>query len=327
MPELIINPNNSLTKTELEKLSKNAFSHLENARARQTLKSYKSDFEHFSSWCKKNDLKALPCESQTLVLYIESLIASDFKYSTLERRKTSINIKHKEKGFPKPYAAENETLRLWWQGIRKSIGISVIKKKPIIAEDLKKLINICLQGGNEAKLKRDVVILLIGFTGCMRRSEIVALNIEDINFVKEGLEIEIQKSKTDQEGRGIIKRICYASNYKYCTIRQLQIWMKSLNNSTGALFRKINRHGGLGDRLSSQSIALIVKEYSKKAGLNYKEVSGHSLRSGFATTTSMAGASLPSIMRQGNWKSERIALGYIQNAKAWEDNASSSTHL
>jgi site-specific recombinase XerD len=151
---------------------------------------------------------------------------------------------------------------------------------------------------------------LIGFSGGFRRSELVALLIEDIDFVEEGVKILIRRSKTDQSGEGFFKGIPYFSNNEYCPVLTLKKYIKELNSINGKLFN-----------MCDKTVALKIKKYALLAGLDHKKYAGHSLRSGFATSTAELGAEERSIMAMTGHKSTQMVRRYIKEANLFKNNA------
>jgi len=173
---------------------------------------------------------------------------------------------------------------------------------------VRKMVAAAREDPNEILGLRDVALLLVGFAGCFRRSELVALEVGDLGFPEEGMEAVLRRSKTDQEGEGITKRIPYGSSPATCPVRN-------------------PRHGKVGQSLGSRSVALAVKRRASEAGLDPDDFAGHSLRSGLATSAVAAGASVAAVMRSGGWRSERVALGYVRARDAWEENAAATVGL
>tara|TARA_B110000881_G_C18374234_1_gene412751 strand:- start:2 stop:748 length:747 start_codon:yes stop_codon:yes gene_type:complete len=241
--------------------------------------------------------------------------------STLKRRLVSIGVIHKVKGHyldtKHPTIIEN------LMGIKRRKGSIQKGKKPILINDLKLIIKaIDDESIEEIKKLRDKSIVLIGFSGGFRRSEIVSLDIEDLDFVSEGLKITIRKSKTDQFGEGSLKALPYFNNQEYCPVINLKKWIKISKIENGALFRRFNKGSKLSEkRLTDQSVALLIKEYLKLAGIDNKNYSGHSLRSGFATASAESGADERSIMTMTGHKSTEMVRRYIKEANLFKNNA------
>jgi site-specific recombinase XerD len=241
--------------------------------------------------------------------------------STLKRRLVSIGVIHKLKGHyldtKHPSIVENI------MGIKRRKGSIQIGKKPLLINYLKQIINVIDKEKNKKiKILRDRSIILIGFSGGFRRNEIVSLNYEDLDFVEEGLKINLRRSKTDQFGEGSVKGLPYFDNSEYCPVVSIRKWIEISKINSGALFRRFNKGSKLSDnRLTDQSVALIIKKYLKLAGIDSTNYSGHSLRSGFATSAAESGAEERSIMAMTGHKSTEMVRRYIKQANLFKNNA------
>mgnify|MGYP001380251342 CR=1 FL=1 len=293
--------------TDIKSLELETIKNLKNSKAPNTLRAYQADFKNFSSFCIKNGLSSMPTEPKILSIYLTHLSKTS-KFSTLKRRIASISVIHKMKGHyldtKHPIIMENLL------GIKRTFGSRQSPKKPILINDLKSIINVI----DEEKIngKRDKSIILIGFAGGFRRSELVNIEHEDVEFVQEGVKIVIKRSKTDQSGEGNIKAIPYFNNEKYCPV-------KALKNYMSYEFSKSNK-GKIFD-VSDKSVALIVKKYASIAGLDSNKYAGHSLRSGFATSTAESGAEERNIMAMTGHKTTQMVRRYIQEANLFKNNA------
>jgi site-specific recombinase XerD len=208
-------------------------------------------------------------------------------------------------------------------GIKRRKGSIQRGKKPLLINSLKKIINVIdQQKKEEIKKIRDRSIILIGFSGGFRRNEIVSLNYEDLDFVQEGLKISLRRSKTDQFGEGSIKGLPYFDNLQYCPVVSIRNWIEISQISSGPLFRRFTKGSKLSNnRLTDQTVALLIKEYLKLAGIESKNYSGHSLRSGFATSAAESGAEERSIMAMTGHKSTEMVRRYIKEANLFKNNA------
>ena len=306
--------------TDVKSLELETLKNLKNSKSANTLRAYQSDFKHFSGFCIKNGLSAMPTEPKILSIYITFLSKSS-KFSTLKRRIASISVIHKLKGHyldtKHPIIMEN------LHGIKRTLGSMQKSKKPILISDLKLIINAIDEQYNEENIldesnykllnkKRDKALILLGFAGGFRRSELVNLNQEDVEFVKEGVKIIIKRSKTDQSGAGTIKGIPYFDNEKYCPVVALK---KYIN-----LRKKTSNEKKIFD-ISDKSVALIIKKYASLAGLDPNRYAGHSLRSGFATSAAESGAEERNIMAMTGHKTTQMVRRYIQEANLFKNNA------
>ena len=208
-------------------------------------------------------------------------------------------------------------------GIKRRKGSIQKGKKPILISSLKIIIDVIdQQKREEIKKLRDRSIILIGFSGGFRRNEIVSLDYDDLDFVPEGLKINIKRSKTDQFGEGSKKALPYFDNSQYCPVVSLKNWVDITKVNSGALFRRFSKGSKLTNkRLTDQTVALLIKEYLQLAGIDSKNYSGHSLRSGFATSAAESGAEERSIMAMTGHKSTEMVRRYIKEANLFKNNA------
>ena len=307
--------------TDIKALQEETLLNLQSSKAINTVRAYKSDFKDFGLFCAQNGFKPLPSEPKIVSLYLTFLSTKDAKMSTLKRRLVSIGVIHKLKGFyldtKHPSIIENI------MGIKRRKGSIQKGKKPILINNLKVLINVIDEKINEEiKKLRDRTIILIGFSGGFRRNEIVSLDYDDLDFVPEGVKIDIKKSKTDQFGEGSVKALPYFDNSKYCPVVSLKRWISISEINSGSLFRRFLKGSKLSEkRLTDQTVALLIKEYLQLAGIDSKNYSGHSLRSGFATSAAEAGAEERSIMAMTGHKSTEMVRRYIKEANLFKNNA------
>ena len=306
--------------TDLKLLHEATLNNLKSSKAINTLRAYKSDFKDFETFCVKHGLNSLPTEPKIISLYLTHL-SKNSKISTLRRRLVSISVVHKLKGHyldtKHPIIIEN------LMGIRRVKGSIQKGKKPLLISHLKLIINkINEQTINEIKKLRDKSLILIGFGGGFRRTELVSIDYDDLEFVDEGVKIIVRKSKTDQYGEGMIKGLPYFTNEIYCPVKNLKKWLEISKINTGPIFRRFSKGLSLTDkRLTDQSVALLIKEYLKAAGIEDTNFSGHSLRSGFATVAADSGADERSIMAMTGHKTTQMVRRYIRDANLFKQNA------
>lgn len=294
---------------------------LSNAKAHATKRAYVSDWRIWFEWCSHAGKTPVPAEPVDVAEFL-SLEAIDRKISTVLRRSAAIATLHRLAGFESP--CKNALVKETIEGLRRmSADTPKAKSKALVVDGLKEIIANPkpLANPNEKKVLRDRALLLIGFAAAMRRQEIALIEYEHITWLKQGIEILIPHSKTDQVGEGIVKRVTYGIREETCPIRALVAWCEAADITEGWVFRPITRHGKIQERpLSDRSVAQIVKDYAIGAGLEGSmEMAGHSLRSGAATTAAMNGASLAQILQLGGWKDSRTALRYIQQKEAWDN--------
>ena len=307
--------------TDIKALQEETLLNLKSSKANNTVRAYKSDFKDFGLFCAKNGFKSLPTEPKIISLYLTYLSTKDTKISTLKRRLVSIGVIHKFNGHyldtKHPAIIENII------GIKRRKGNNQKGKKPILIKDLKILIDVIDQQKNKViKKLRDRSIILIGFSGGFRRNEIVSLDYDDLDFVTEGLKINLRRSKTDQFGEGMVKALPYFDNSQYCPVVSLKKWIDISKINSGSLFRRFSKGSKLSmNRLSDQTVALLIKEYLKLTGIDSKNYSGHSLRSGFATSAAEAGVEERNIMAMTGHKSTEMVRRYIKEANLFKNNA------
>ena len=307
--------------TDIKALQEETLLNLKNSKAINTIRAYKSDFNDFSLFCAQNGFKSLPSDPNIVSLYLTHLSTKDAKMSTIKRRLVSIGVIHKLKGHyldtKHPSIIENI------MGIKRRKGSNQKAKKPILISSLKQIINVIDdQDKQEIKKFRDRTIILIGFSGGFRRNEIVSLDYDDLDFVPEGLKINIRRSKTDQFGEGSVKALPYFDSSQYCPVISLQRWIEISKINSGPLFRRFTKGSNLSEnRLTDQTVALLIKEYLMLAGIDSKNYSGHSLRSGFATSAAESGVEERSIMAMTGHKSTEMVRRYIKEANLFKNNA------
>jgi site-specific recombinase XerD len=307
--------------TDIKALQEETLLNLKNSKAKNTIRAYKSDFNDFGLFCTQNGFKSLPSEPKIISLYLTQLSTKDIKISTIKRRLVSIGVMHRLKGHyldtKHPLIHEN------LMGIKRRKGSIQNGKKPLLINYLKRLINVIDQQKKvQIKIFRDRTIILIGFAGGFRRNEIVSLDYDDLDFVEEGLKINVKRSKTDQFGEGSIKGLPYFDNSQYCPVLSIQKWIEISKINSGPLFRRFTKGSNLSEkRLTDQTVAILIKEYLDLAGIDSKNYSGHSLRSGFATAAAEAGAEERTIMAMTGHKSTEMVRRYIKDANLFKNNA------
>jgi site-specific recombinase XerD len=295
------------------------------ARAANTRRAYRADWRDFTSWCEGHGRPALPAAPETVALYLTDL-AGRCKTSTLQRRLSSIAQAHQLAG----HAAHDSptrhaTVRAVWAGIRRAKGTAQAGKAPALTADVRAMVATLpdtLLG------LRDRALLLLGFAGAFRRSELVGLDVGDLEAGRAGLVVTLRRSKTDQEGEGRKLGVPYGAHPDTCPVRAVQEWLDATGFREGPLFRSVNRHEQVQPgRLSDKAVALVVKRAAAAAGRDPARYAGHSLRAGLATAAAMAGASERSIMAQTGHRSERMVRKYIRDGQLFCDNAAAAVGL
>ena len=292
------------------------------AKSKNTRRAYASDWDDFARWCQPYGFVPLPARPETVALYLTAL-ADALKPSTLGRRLATISQVHQAADHETPTTAA--PVRLVWAGIRRAKGTEQQGKAPAVTAEIGRMVDTL---DDRLIGVRDRALLLIGFAGAFRRSELVGLDVRDVHAGHDGLTVHIRKSKTDQEGQGRKVGIPYGSHPHTCPVRAFAAWLEKCGLTEGPLFRSVNRHGQLQPgRLSDRAVALIVKRAAEKAGLNPDKYAGHSLRAGLATSAARAGVSERSIMAQTGHKSVLVARRYIRDGSLFRDNAAAQVGL
>jgi len=262
-------------KEKVKKYTKHAF-------AQNTLDNYKSDWKIFSIWCKDHNIEVQNIDIYTLIAYITTLAENNYKASSIQRKISAItkycetinialNLQHKD-------------FKIVWQGIRRKLGIAKQGKDPILFKDLEEIISNI--NPNSPKNIRDKALLVFGWFSAMRRSEIIALNWDDISFIKQGILVTIRQSKTDKYSEG--QKIAILKRKDICPIKILKAW-KKINHHSSVFCSITKDHKITGKKLSGIDVARIVKKWAGEIDLDTTKVAGHSLRRGFVTTAVGAG--------------------------------------
>jgi site-specific recombinase XerD len=295
---------------KVQELEKKTLENIKSSKAQNTLRAYKSDLKIFESFCSNLNLASLPTTPRIISLFITEL-SKNSKFSTIKRKLAAIKVAHKLSGkyidLKDPIITEN------LNSIKKQLGTFQKSKKPIMPNDLKLIINEIAKE-HDLKIKlRNKALLLVGFSGAFRRSELVSIEFQDLEFVKEGVKIFIKKSKTDQSGEGMTKAIPYFENTNFCPVLNLSNWINFLKQNK-------KNHNKIFN-MSDKNVSLIIKKYILKAGLDSEKYSGHSLRSGFATTTAELGIEERRIMAMTGHKSNQMVRRYIHETNLFKNNA------
>ncbi|MDT3441611.1 MULTISPECIES: tyrosine-type recombinase/integrase [unclassified Pseudofrankia] len=328
------------------------------ARATSTWRAYDTDLRHFRAWCAAQPTvpTAVPASALTVAGYIAALADAGYKPSTIRRRLAAISVAHQLAKAPNP--ATSPEVATVWDGIRRVHGTRPARKEALETSLLTRVLAAideppadaptstgapadetpkgalagdAVPGSAAAALAavRDRALLLVGFAGCLRRSELVGLDVADIEVTADGLVLSIRSSKTDQEGAGALVGVAYGSYRPTCPVRAWQAWAAAARLTGGPAFRGINRHGHVGaSRLHPSSVARIVQRRAAAAGLDPADFAGHSLRSGFATAAARAGVADRAIMRQGRWRSASSLDSYVRAGRLFDrDNPSGRVGL
>ena len=284
------------------------------ASSDNTRRAYRSAIHHFQNWGG-----LLPCDPSMVLNYLLSY-AETLNPRTLSVRVTALSQWHVFQGFSDPTAQAD--VRLALRGIARSQGRPKKKAKALSLSDLEAMVNhLASKGGLIAQ--RDNAVLQIAFFAALRRSELVALTVADLAWETEGLVITLPRSKTDQEGQGLVKAIPFGDPNGLCPATALKRWLAAAEISEGVIFRRVTRWGALGDKgLDAGSVNAILDANAKAAGLGHvNSLSSHSFRRGLATSAIRAGAAFADVKRQGGWKNDATVHGYIEEANRFVENA------
>lgn len=302
-----------------DKLSAKSKKRMRKSKAENTLRAYEADWLDFHDWCSHLNLQALPAEPETIVNYMNDL-ADNAKANTVSRRLSAISENHKAGGYEDNNPCRSGLVRNALDAIKREKGTIQRGKSPLLLEDLQEIAS-CFDISDIAGI-RDKALMLTGFMGAFRRSELVKIDVEDLTFAREGVIILVHQSKGDQEGQGEYVAIPYNSDTEVCAVTALKHWLGEAGLKSGPLFRPLNRYKQVRERrLSDKSVALIVKKYAGLAGRNAEDFAGHSLRRGFATSAAQHDVDERTIMQQTRHKSEKMVRRYIEQGNLFKNNA------
>lgn len=323
----LVTANQQTSIASMKQTAERAEEYVLNSKAASTVRAYTHDWNAFQTWCMAHALIALPADPRTVALYLADLAAIT-KVATIARRLAAISKAHQVAGYDSPASLRHAAVSEVWKGIRRVHGVSQAQKAPTLIEDVRRMVAVLDTAENQLLAVRDRALLLIGFAGAFRRSELVGLDVQDVQLTAEGLVINLRRSKTDQQGEGRKVGIPFGSTLQTCPVRSFSRWLEASAITSGPLFRSVNRHGQLQEaRLSDKAIAVVVKRYAEGAGLDPANYSGHSLRAGLVTTAAIAGVSERSIMNQTGHKSTSMVRRYIRDANLFRDNAAARIGL
>ena len=304
-------------------LGERAREYLADSHAQNTRRAYAADWRAFAAWCADNALEPLPATAATLALYLTDR-ADALSTATLGRRLVSIAAAHRAAGLPVP--ADDAGVRALWRGIRRRKGTAQVGKAAAVTAHVRRMVEAL--PADTALGVRDRALLLVGFAGALRRSELVGLDVEDLDWTADGLVVTIRRSKTDQEGAGAKVGVPYGRHPETCPVRRLRAWLDWAGIDAGPIFRTVTRHGAvLPRRLTDRAVALAVRRAAARAGLDPARYAGHSLRAGLATAAAQAGAEERDIMRQTRHQSVAVARRYIRDGSLFRANAAATVGL
>jgi len=305
------------------------------AQAENTTRAYAADLEDFRHWCKKYEREWLPAEPKTIGLYLGAR-ADDLSLASLERRLAAIASLHKEEGYESPASVAEGPLRKIWKGLVREKTRQQDGAPPLLVEDLKSIIEHLPRYQAEADgptgqltltSLRDRALLLVGWTGALRRSELVALTTSDIEFIEgEGVNVFVRRAKADQEGEGLVKGLPYGSNKETCPVTALRQWVQAAEEEVegpfeGDLFRRFYRGESIGESaMTAQYVSTVLKRHAERAGLDPEAYSAHSLRAGFITQAIRAGKAERRVKEHSGHQSWETFNKYVEEAGTFQDN-------
>ena len=284
--------------------------YVQDSLAENSRRAYLSDLAHFENWGG-----SLPSSDKMLASYFASH-AETFRVATLVRRLTSISKAHEARGYESP--ARSSLVKATLRGIKRRQGIAQRQAKPLLKEDLIAVLDAM---GDTLRDVRDRALLLMGFAGAFRRSELVAIDKDDIGRVRQGIIVNLKRSKTDQTHKGRQVAIPRGRS-RWCPVSALDTWLERSGTSDAAVFRSVNRHGAVGNvRLSAEAVSLVIKQRIAAIGLDPTAYSGHSLRAGFVTSAAQASVPTWRIRQQTGHTSDAMLQRYIREGELFVRNA------
>ncbi len=289
----------------------------------KTKKMYEHFWKAFVSWCDNNGAKPLPARPKIVALYFTQLAQEEKAVATIDFAAVAISRAHKLAGHASPtqYPLVSETRK----GIRRKLGTAQDKKKPVMVEDLKKMLEALPTG---LRGTRDKALLLVGFMGAFRRSELASLQLDDLEIVNDGIIINIRRSKTDQAGSGQVLGIPRGKSKETCATVALEAWLQAARIGDGPIFRGIDKHGNVSaDAMNGRTVARIIKTACERIELDPKVFGGHSLRAGFITSAIAEGAGEHETMNQSRHKSRQVFDGYVRMGRLFKHNAGKKLDL
>jgi integrase len=304
---------------DLQKIDRQVAESIQASVSDNTLRAYVTQYRQYEEWCKAAGLPSMPAAPEIVARYAQALATAGRKISTIKLAVAAIAFRHRHAGHV--WDERNVVLASTLRGLRRTLGVRPEKKAPVLAGTLR---NNMSNGDHGITELRDKALLLFGWAGAYRRSEIVSFDVADLTWKDDGIIALLRRSKVDQEAAGMEKGIPYANNPATCPVRALRAWVDAAGIKDGPLFRRIRSGGHVTEeRLSAAFVATIVKKFLADRGVDPSRYAGHSLRSGFATSAAENGATLEEIMRQTGHKTEAVAMGYIRHANLLKKNPGS----
>lgn len=313
--------NTSFPPSLLEDLAESARNYIGAAKAPATVKVYRAEWAAFEAWCAHHGLDALPADPRTVAMHLAD-VAGVLAASTIQRRLTVITQAHRTAGHETPVTAS--VVRETWRGIRRTFGTASEGKAPIRTKDLRAMVTTL----DDSLLGvRNRALLVLGFAGAFRRSELVALDVDDVTETDDGLVVRIRRSKTDQEAEGARLGVPWGSDPSTCPVRAVRAWLGASGIEAGPLFRPIERGRAADRRLAAKQVYRLVKRASAAAGLDPERYGAHSLRAGLITSAVEAGAHERDVMRHSRHRSVAVFRGYVRDVGLFQENAAAAVGL
>jgi site-specific recombinase XerD len=287
------------------------------ARSGATRRRYRDAWAIFVAWCDVQGLRSLPAEPTTVAAYLAARADEGRKVLTIELELTAIGQAHKMAGHESPRT--NPIVVATRKGIRRRLGMNPAQKEALTLGNLRRMLDAL---PNDVRGVRDRAILLLGFAGAFRRSELASLDVADLAFSPDGLRVLLRRSKTDQEGAGRTVGIPSSSDPVMCPVRAVRTWLDGAGLTKGPLLRVVNGHARVGGgRLGERVVASVVKRAAMAAGLDATNLAGHSLRAGYATAAAQAGKPMFVIQQQTGHKSVAMVSRYVRAVELFKDVA------
>lgn len=289
------------------------------ARSPATRRAYESDWRIFLAWCEPRAIAPLPVAPGAVAIFLSAEAQAGVRPSTIGRRLAAIGYMHAQAGYDPPQQQPGAVaIRNAVAGIRRTHGVTKVRKRAADGDMLRDMLRAC--DGDSLRAVRDRAVLAIGMAAALRRSELVALEIDDVTITPEGLTITIRKSKTDQEGAGATIAIPEGRRIRPKAL--LLAWIAQAGFASGPLFRKLTPQGRITARpMSDRGVALVVKARAAAAGYDPAQVSGHSLRAGFLTEAARQGATVFKMKEVSRHKSIEVLSDYVRSHELFRDHA------
>jgi integrase len=272
----------------------------------KTKKAYHSAFKDFALFCRDNELEFLPAKPEAVLLYL-TFLARHAKWNTIKQRIAAIQAVHSVKKCPSPI---NDDVKEYLQGVKRKVGEKVEQKKPLLIDDIKTIL--ALTDGSLKGL-RDRALILFAFVTWLRAENLCELQVQDISFLKSGIEIKVRKEKQDQTRKGREISVEFGQNPDTCPVFALKAWLAAAGIESGNVFRSVDRYGNINGSIGYTGILKILKQYALQAGFNPEKIGCHSLRSGGVTQADKNGMPFNEGMDYGGWKSATVYRSYIRN--------------